>query len=85
MGISVYRLVRLAKEGDHFSKDTVVRELRTDVKMDDDFVKDYNKAWKTTGQMYVLDKKLTGERDKKLNPEPKKETKQETKQVKEDK
>lgn len=63
MAISVYKLIRLAKDGDSFKKDLVAQTLRTSVKIDDEFVEEFNKKWKTSGQLYVKDSKLTKARE----------------------
>ena len=42
-------------------------ELRSDVKIDKDYVEQFNKDWKTSGQFYEIDEKATAERNEKLN------------------
>lgn len=65
--IVVAKLVRLAKDGDHYNKELVAKVMRTSAKVDDDFVKEFNKTWKTSGQLYIVDEDKTKQRDEKLN------------------
>jgi hypothetical protein len=59
----VCKYVRLAKDGDSFKKDLIASELRTNVKIDDQFVKEHNRSWKTTGHLYIVDEKATKARN----------------------
>jgi HD superfamily phosphohydrolase len=61
--IVVCKLVRLAKNGDSFDQKLVAQELRTNAKVDDEYMKRFNENWKTSGQMYIMDEAKTKERD----------------------
>lgn len=65
--IVVAKLVRLGKDGDNFSKDLIAKVERTNAKVDDDYIKEVNANYKTTGRLYVVDEEATEERDSKLN------------------
>jgi hypothetical protein len=73
--IVVAKLFRLGQDGDKFSR-KFKTEMRSRVVIDDDYIKQFNAAWETRGQIYEIDQKQTDERDAKL---VKAETKQEPK------
>ena len=64
--IKVYKLVRLGQDGDKFKKNMIAKELRTNAKLDEDFVKEYNKTWDVSGHLYILNEEATKKRDEKL-------------------
>ena len=63
--IVVAKLSRLGKDGDHFSL-KFKTEVRSKVKIDDDYIKEFNANWKTSGMFYDIDAEATKERDEKL-------------------
>jgi len=69
--IVVCALHRLGKDGDSFSKKLVAKVERTNVKIGNDYVKEFNANWRTSGRVYVIDEKLTAERDKLLSEKSK--------------
>lgn len=75
--IVVAKLVRLGKDGDSFSKKLEAAVLRTNAKIDDEYLNGFNANWKTSGQLYIVDEKATKEREEALAPKkvgrPKKE------------
>lgn len=75
--IVVAKLVRLGKDGDKFSQKMIAKTERINAKVDDEFIKEFNENWETSGRMYVINDKLTKERDESLNS--KKEKKDVTK------
>lgn len=62
----VANLFRLGRNGDKFSKDFKTT-LRTGVVIDENYVNDFNKNWKVSGQFYEIDKEATDKRNNKLN------------------
>lgn len=64
--IVVAKLVRLGKDGDKFKKDLVAQVERTNAKVDIDYLEEFNTNWETSGRLYIIDDKLTEERDKNL-------------------
>jgi len=68
--IVVAKLVRLGKDGDHFKKDMIAKEMRTNAKVDDEYLKEFNSQWKKRGQLYIIDKEATAERDRIIDGEP---------------
>ena len=64
--IVVARLLRLGKDGDNFSKKMIAQVERTNAKVDDDFVEEFNSNWKTSGRIYEINEKATKERDEKV-------------------
>jgi len=80
MGIVVAKLVRLGKDGDSFKKDNHINVVRKAAKVDEAYVKGFNKSWEVSGQLYVIDKEATKKRDDLLNaPKAKAEAKTEAK------
>ena len=63
--IVVAKLSRLGKDGNKFSKE-FKKELRSNVKISEDYVKEFNKNWKTRGQFYEIDKEATEKRNSQL-------------------
>lgn len=61
--IVVAKLVRLGQNGDHFDKNMVAQVMRTNAKVDSDYIEKFNESWKTKGQMYIIDEQATKERD----------------------
>lgn len=69
--IVVAKKVRLGMDGDQFNKDLIAKVERTNAKVDDEYLKDFNKNWKTSGRLYIVDEKATAERDASLTKEAK--------------
>lgn len=61
--IVVAKLLRLGKDGDKFSKDLVAQVMRTNAKVDEDYIKQFNSTWQDRGQLYVIDEEKTKERN----------------------
>jgi len=64
--IVVAKLVRLAKDGDSFKKDIHAQVMRTNAKVSEQYINEFNVNWQTRGQLYIIDEKLTKERDEAL-------------------
>jgi hypothetical protein len=64
--IVVAKLVRLGKDGDNFNKGLIAKEERTNAKVEEDFIKEFNSNWKTSGRLYIVDKEATEKRDSDL-------------------
>ena len=69
--IVVAKLFRLGKDGDKFSK-KFKTEMRSNVKIDRDYVAQFNYNQQTLGQFYEVDEKATAERQELLFPKPEK-------------
>lgn len=61
--IVVAKLVRLGKDGDKFSKGLVAKIERTNAKVDEDYIKEHNANWRTSGRLYIVDKEATEKRN----------------------
>ena len=68
--IVVAKLYRLGRDGDSFTK-KFKTTLRESVKIDDEYITNFNKNWQSSGQLYEIDEKATKTRNEKLNPKPK--------------
>lgn len=64
--VVVCKVVRLGKDGDKFKKGLVAKVLRNNAKLDEDYVKEQNESWKTSGVYHEVDLKATSERNEKL-------------------
>lgn len=67
--IVVAKKVRLGKDGDAFKKDLVAQVERTNVKIDDEYIKEFNQDWKTTGRLFIIDKEATEKRNSTDKPD----------------
>ena len=65
--IVVAKLIRLGKDGDTFNKKLVGKVLRERAIVEEAYVKEFNKNWKTSGQLYEINTKATTERNKSLD------------------
>lgn len=63
MGLVVCKLVRLGMDGDKFKKDVHIATVRKSVKIDAEEVKKFNAGWAVRGQLYVIDKEATAQRE----------------------
>jgi hypothetical protein len=66
--IVVARLVRLGQDGGKFKRNLIAETIRSNAKVDSDYVKEFNKLWETKGQLYEVDKEATKKRDESLKP-----------------
>lgn len=64
--IVVAKLVRLGKDGDNFSKGLEAKVERTNAKVDEDYLREFNANWKTSGRLYIVDKEATEKRNSDL-------------------
>lgn len=65
--IVVAKLVRLGQNGDRFDKNMIAQVMRTNAKVDSDYIVKFNETWATRGQMYIIDETATKERDSLLS------------------
>jgi hypothetical protein len=68
--IVVAKLVRLGKDGDKFKKDLIAQTERTNAKVDEDYVKECNANWETSGRLYIVDKEATEKRNEEVKGYP---------------
>ena len=61
--IKVCKLIRLAKDGDHFKKDVTAHVMRTSAKIPADYIEQFNSQWKSRGQLYIVDEEATKNRN----------------------
>ena len=66
--IVVAKLVRLGQDGNSFKKDLIAKTMRTNAKVDDEYLKEFNASWKTRGQLYIIDEDATRVRNEALEP-----------------
>lgn len=71
--IVVAKLVRLAKDGDSFKKDIHAQIMRTNAKISEQYIAEFNVNWQTRGLLYIIDEKLTKERDEQIQKNDPKE------------
>lgn len=65
--IVVAKLVRLGQNGDRFDQNMIAQVMRTNAKIDSDYIVKFNETWATRGQMYIIDETATKERDSLLS------------------
>jgi len=65
--IVVAKLIRLGKNGDKFDKKLIAEEMRSNAKIERDYVEQFNKNWQSRGQMYVINEEATAKRDAELS------------------
>jgi len=65
--IIVAKLVRLGKDGDSFSQKLIAQVMRTNAKVTEQYIEQFNSNWKDRGQMYIVDEEKTKERNELLS------------------
>lgn len=64
--ILVCKKVRLGQDGGKFKKNLEAKVERTNLKIEEHLMDEFNANWKVSGRLYVVDDKATKERNAKL-------------------
>ena len=59
----ICKKLRLGKDGNTYSKKLIAEVERTNAKISESYVKEFNKNYKNSGRIYVIDEEATAKRD----------------------